>query len=154
MLCHPFSLTVPRTEPELDDQRVDGEANPERDPEKLLWLKMCQTAGGKEYAHHRTRSDDSKKNRYCPYHPDAVESAYRRVSDWRKPQPGMLLRAAEDLALDLGRSWMIGDRLTDAEAGRRAGLGTVLIGSTDERTSAVDHVARDLEEAARVILAA
>ena len=73
MLCHPFSLTVPRTEPELDDQRVDGEANPERDPEKLLWLKMCQTAGGKEYAHHRTRSDDSKKNRYCPYHPSPLQ---------------------------------------------------------------------------------
>jgi histidinol-phosphate phosphatase family protein len=45
----------------------------------------------------------------------------------RKPSPGLILRAAEDLRVDLRRSFMVGDRASDVEAGRRAGCGTVLL---------------------------
>lgn len=57
----------------------------------------------------------------CPHHPDAEIEAYRIVCDCRKPLPGLLLRAAEDLGLDLAHSVMVGDRMTDVEAGYRAG---------------------------------
>jgi len=45
----------------------------------------------------------------------------------RKPKPGLLLRAAEELSLDVGKSWMVGDILDDVEAGRAAGCRTVLV---------------------------
>lgn len=48
----------------------------------------------------------------------------------RKPNPGMLLQAAEEYNIDLSRSWMIGDRITDVEAGRRAGTKTILLTSS------------------------
>jgi D-glycero-D-manno-heptose 1,7-bisphosphate phosphatase len=59
---------------------------------------------------------------HCPHHPDSKISAYRLACNCRKPQPGMLLRAAGDLGLDLSRSILIGDKLSDIEAGHRAGL--------------------------------
>jgi len=65
---------------------------------------------------------------YCPYHPDATVAEYRREHPWRKPQPGMLLQATEDLRLDLDRGWMVGDQPRDVLAGRAAGCRTVLIG--------------------------
>jgi D-glycero-D-manno-heptose 1,7-bisphosphate phosphatase len=52
----------------------------------------------------------------------------RDVCDCRKPLPGMLLRAARRHGIDLGGSFMVGDRWRDIEAGRRAGCRTVLIG--------------------------
>ena len=64
---------------------------------------------------------------YCPFHPDGVISKYRMESELRKPAPGMLLKAAEDLNMDLSRSWMIGDSYRDIEAGKRAGCKTILI---------------------------
>jgi len=64
---------------------------------------------------------------YCPYHPEGSVAKYRRESDDRKPNPGMLLAAAEDLDIDLGESWMIGNAPHDVEAGLRAGCKTILI---------------------------
>jgi D-glycero-D-manno-heptose 1,7-bisphosphate phosphatase len=58
---------------------------------------------------------------YCPYHPTEGLGEYRRDTDCRKPGPGMLLRAAAELGIDVSRSWMIGDRLSDIEAGFAAG---------------------------------
>lgn len=66
---------------------------------------------------------------YCPYHPDGVVAKYRRESNRRKPNPGMLLAAADEMALDLGQSWMIGNSGRDIEAGLRAGCKTILIDS-------------------------
>ena len=60
---------------------------------------------------------------HCPHLPDATVAAYRLQCDCRKPAPGMLLRAAQDLGLDLAASVMVGDRLSDIEAGRAAGVG-------------------------------
>jgi histidinol-phosphate phosphatase family protein len=58
---------------------------------------------------------------YCPHLNDDD-------CDCRKPRPGLLLRAAEDLDLDLGASWMIGDSATDIEAGTAAGCRTAYLG--------------------------
>ena len=66
----------------------------------------------------------------CPHHPDGAIAAYRQVCDCRKPKPGLLQRAASDWALDLERSYMIGDRQTDLDAGRAAGTRTVHISPT------------------------
>ena len=58
----------------------------------------------------------------CPFHAKA-EPPYRHPAHpCRKPRPGMILRAAERLGLDLAESWVVGDRTIDLEAGRAAGL--------------------------------
>lgn len=61
----------------------------------------------------------------CPHHPRALVERWRVDCDCRKPRPGMLLRAAADLGLDLSASYLIGDRVTDLEAGARAGCRTI-----------------------------
>ncbi|HET8523729.1 MAG TPA: HAD family hydrolase, partial [Thermomicrobiales bacterium] len=63
----------------------------------------------------------------CPHHPDGVVKEFAIECACRKPQPGLLLRAAEELRLDLSRSWFVGDILDDVEAGTRAGCRTVLV---------------------------
>lgn len=57
---------------------------------------------------------------YCPHAP-------WEKCKCRKPLPGMLINAAQDLALDLTRSYMIGDKLSDIESGRRAGCQSILL---------------------------
>ncbi len=64
---------------------------------------------------------------YCPYHPEGSVAKFRRDSDCRKPNPGMLLMAADELDIDLAESWMIGNAGHDIEAGLRAGCKTILI---------------------------
>ncbi len=59
---------------------------------------------------------------HCPYHPTAGIGEYRRDSFDRKPNPGMILKAAEELRLDLARSVLVGDKESDLQAGRAAGL--------------------------------
>jgi D-glycero-D-manno-heptose 1,7-bisphosphate phosphatase len=72
----------------------------------------------------------------------------------RKPEPGMLLQAAHELRIDLGRSFLVGDRWRDVEAGRRAGCRTVLIayGYQEPCRSRPDFTAQSLSEAADWIL--
>lgn len=92
----------------------------------------------------------------APHHPEG-RGVYR-VADHpdRKPNPGMLLRAAEEHGLDLGRSWMVGDKDIDLEAGARAGCRVALVrtgyGSGTDASRA-DLVAEDLAAAVREILA-
>ena len=69
---------------------------------------------------------------YCPHHPEGVVPPYARACDCRKPAPGMILRLAREMDVDLARSWMVGDILDDVEAGRRAGCRTVLIDNGNE----------------------
>lgn len=64
---------------------------------------------------------------YCPHHPRAEMAEYRRDCECRKPRPGLLERAAADLGLDLGRSYVVGDRVTDLETARRIGAKGVLV---------------------------
>jgi D-glycero-D-manno-heptose 1,7-bisphosphate phosphatase len=64
---------------------------------------------------------------HCPCHPEEGMGAYRRESPMRKPNPGMLLQARDEFALDLPASVMVGDKWSDIEAGQRAGLRTTLL---------------------------
>ena len=94
--------------------------------------------------------------RYCLHHPDAVDPAFARECDCRKPKPGMLLAAAAELEIDLSRSWMIGDSDTDTEAGRVAGCRTILVEnpqSAHRRHAGgqVDYRVRDVAQAAAVV---
>jgi D-glycero-D-manno-heptose 1,7-bisphosphate phosphatase len=91
----------------------------------------------------------------CPYlaGPEAVVAEYCQVSPLRKPAPGMLLLAAEELGLDLTESWMIGDSARDAEAGRAAGCRTILVGAAEAGHAAADFVAGGLAEAVELVIA-
>jgi D-glycero-D-manno-heptose 1,7-bisphosphate phosphatase len=85
---------------------------------------------------------------FCADHPDANSAR-------RKPAPGMLLEAARDLSLDLAHSWMVGDRVGDLEAGRRAGCSTILVRTGEGAradTRLADSVADDFAQAAAHIL--
>jgi len=96
---------------------------------------------------------------FCPHHPDGTIAELAIDCDCRKPQPGLLLRAAADLALDLRRSWFIGDILDDVEAGNRAGCQTILVdlGSESPPSTSLRRplaVARDTHHALAIIAAA
>ena len=60
---------------------------------------------------------------YCPHHPEATIADLRRACDCRKPAPGLILQAQRDLGIDLRRSFLVGDKLSDIEAGHAAGMG-------------------------------
>jgi len=93
---------------------------------------------------------------YCPHHPTEGMEKYKKNCWCRKPNPGMLEKAAKDFDLDLGKSYVIGDQLTDIELGNNAGCETVLVltgcgkesyqkkGDCEAR---VNFVADDLEKA-------
>jgi D-glycero-D-manno-heptose 1,7-bisphosphate phosphatase len=86
---------------------------------------------------------------YCPHLPDAPVARYRLDCDCRKPQPGMLRRAIRRLDIDPGTSFLVGDRLTDIEAGRAAGVGRCFLVRTgyplaDEAVARADGVYDDL----------
>lgn len=93
----------------------------------------------------------------CPHHPDGVVPELAKACDCRKPAPGLLLRAAGKLDLDLGASWMIGDTDADMEAGAAAGCRTILVEnprSAHKRTASgrADATAPDLAEAANLVV--
>jgi D-glycero-D-manno-heptose 1,7-bisphosphate phosphatase len=64
---------------------------------------------------------------FCPHHPEHALGDYRRDCACRKPLPGMLEQAADDLDIDLAASFMIGDKLADVEAGINAGCTAMLV---------------------------
>ena len=64
---------------------------------------------------------------YCPHHPTEGIGQYRQKCNCRKPASGMLLRAAEEMNIDLEQSYIIGDRYNDIEAGKKVGVKGVLV---------------------------
>ncbi len=64
---------------------------------------------------------------YCPHYPEGTLEQYRKTCDCRKPQPGLLRRAAKDMDLDLERSFAVGDRWHDLAAGQAVGARAVLV---------------------------
>lgn len=94
---------------------------------------------------------------FCPHHPQGSVPRLAVECDCRKPAPGMLLQAANDLDLDLSASVLVGDKLSDIQAGKRAGLQlTVIVESGHQldaaARAAADSVAPDLLGAARAIV--
>ncbi len=95
---------------------------------------------------------------YCPHHPRGSVAEYAVECDCRKPQPGMLIKAARALGIELDQAWMIGDILDDVEAGKRAGCRAILIDNGHETLwkrgpfRSPDFTAGSLEEAAEIIL--
>ncbi|MCX5649738.1 MAG: HAD family hydrolase [Planctomycetota bacterium] len=98
----------------------------------------------------------------CPHHPDRSEAARPDLAiecDCRKPKPGLILQAAEDLDIDLGASWAIGDTWRDVQAGQAASLKTIKLpappGHDAPRPADVPPPtaeAEDFEDAVRIIL--
>jgi len=101
---------------------------------------------------------------FCPHHPNATWPEYRLECECRKPRPGLLLRAAAERGIDLSRSYMVGDRITDIIAGQRAGCKTILVESGRHLDPPIespdpidpscqpDFVCADLRKAVRFIL--
>jgi len=93
---------------------------------------------------------------YCLHHPYALVDALRAECDCRKPRPGLLHRAAQDLHIDLARSYMVGDSPTDVQAGLAAGCRTILVDGHrwPQPTGSValpHHTASDLQAAVETI---
>ncbi len=94
---------------------------------------------------------------YCPHYPTGTVAKYAIECACRKPGTGLLLAAAAEHQIDLGRSWFVGDILNDVEAGHTAGCRTVLIDNGNEtewcltRSRLPHHVVTDLTQAADVI---
>lgn len=94
---------------------------------------------------------------YCCHHPEGTIAELRRECECRKPRPGLLLRAAAVHGIDLTRSYMVGDRLKDVEAGLAAGCKTILIAGEGQYSAdaigviSPDYIASSLLEAARII---
>ncbi len=117
--------------------------------------------------HERLRQLLAEKNAslddiyYCPYHPEGVVPKYRKESNYRKPNPGMLLEAADDMNIELGESWCIGNSSSDVEAGSQAGCKTVLIDTPSHQREAgspispaevnPDYKAVNIKEAVNII---
>ena len=97
---------------------------------------------------------------YCLHHPDAVVKSLRKRCNCRKPGIGMLTQAACDLGITLAGSYMVGDGLTDIEAGDRAGCRTVFVGRwkcehcqfIQPRCLRPSLIAKDLLEASLLIV--
>ena len=99
----------------------------------------------------------------CPHHPTEGSAPYRTTCDCRKPAPGLLLRAAAELNLELPASTMVGDKSSDLVPVRAVGARAVLVltgygrGEWEYRRAefpvAPDHVAADLLDAVEWVLA-
>lgn len=75
----------------------------------------------------RERGAPIAKVYYCPFHPEHGVGSYKVESSFRKPGPGMILQAAAEFDIDMGRSILVGDKETDIVAGLAAGVGCNLL---------------------------
>ncbi len=100
---------------------------------------------------------------YCPHHPSVGETPYRLDCECRKPRPGLIRHAVEEFDIDAARSWMVGDRYSDTEFARNAGVRSAFVlsgygrGEWEHQRKSWQHepdiVADDLLAAVKMILA-
>jgi len=99
---------------------------------------------------------------YCPHHPEAAIKKYRIDCECRKPKPGMLRQAEKDLNLNLKLSFLVGDKMSDIEAGYRAGCKTILVltGQGNDESKKIsktkmnikpNYISKDLHTAIQII---
>lgn len=97
---------------------------------------------------------------YCFHHPEAKIERLKANCECRKPKPGLILKAVQEMDVGLSQSWMIGDGLTDIKAGKGAGCRTILLGRMkcelcylmDEEDARPDAITSNLKEAVQFIL--
>ena len=94
---------------------------------------------------------------FCPHHPEATVKKYRIVCACRKPNPGMILKAARQHHIDLKRSFFVGDSTRDVAAANRAKVKMILVrtghGGADkwQFKGKADFTAKNLLDAARIV---
>ncbi|WP_396242739.1 D-glycero-beta-D-manno-heptose 1,7-bisphosphate 7-phosphatase [Hafnia alvei] len=81
---------------------------------------------------------------YCPHHPEGTVEEFRQVCDCRKPQPGMLLSAKEELNIDMSASYIVGDKIEDLLAGEAASVGTKVLVRTGKPVTPEAEAKADL----------
>ncbi len=101
------------------------------------WMRARFRAHGSEIAHVY----------FCPDHPEHGIGRYKRESEFRKPNPGMILAAAADFDLDLAACVLVGDKPSDMQAGRAAGVGRNLLYEPGHATSLADNIVGSLRDA-------
>lgn len=101
---------------------------------------------------------------YCPHHPTEGNGEFTRVCDCRKPAPGMLLKAAEEHGIDLSRSFIAGDKISDISMAPSLGAKGILVktgyggnepgasAQNDSSSFKPDHIADDISAAADWIM--
>ncbi len=98
---------------------------------------------------------------YCPHHPvSGIRSELVVTCECRKPKPGLLVKAAKDMGINLLQSWMIGDGIVDIEAGKNAGCRAILFSPLKlelitrfiQCEAVPDFITGDLTEAADFIV--
>ena len=100
------------------------------------------------------------KTYYCPHHIEGIIREYRKECHCRKPNSGMIEEATREFGIDLKGSFVIGDKISDIEAGHRAGCKTILLASEDppnndkEKAVISNHTALDLYEAVKWLVEA
>ena len=75
---------------------------------------------------------------HCPHHPTDAQGEFLMQCDCRKPAPGMIHQAARDLGIDLGGSLLVGDKDSDIQAGRAAGIGRLFKVSPENESTGVE----------------
>jgi len=88
---------------------------------------------------------------FCPHHPDKGIGNYKQACDCRKPAPGMINSGVDDLDIDVSQSFLVGDKISDLQAGKAAGIGTnILVRTgkdiTEEGEALADHVLDTLSD--------
>jgi D-glycero-D-manno-heptose 1,7-bisphosphate phosphatase len=99
---------------------------------------------------------------YCPHHPDVGDPPYRQNCDCRKPKLGMIHRAETEFSIDPHRSYMVGDKISDVNFGKKAGCKSILLLTgygkgdleyhRDQLDGEPDYIAEDILDAARWIV--
>lgn len=93
---------------------------------------------------------------YCPHHPEGKIAIYKIKCKCRKPETGLIKKAAKEFNIDLKKSFMIGDRTVDILTGQKAGLKTILVKTGYGGRDAIykiepDYTAKNLWEAVKII---
>lgn len=96
---------------------------------------------------------------YCLHHPQGGDKRFKKFCSCRKPKPGLLLKAAKEQKVDLENSYMIGDSLTDIQAGKSAGCTTLLLGNhkcdlcglMEKKKIKPDFIVNNLNQAVKLI---
>ncbi|HAV79075.1 MAG TPA: hypothetical protein DCX53_17135 [Anaerolineae bacterium] len=112
---------VALSDPKLDTYKIVVVTNQSAVGRGIISIETAISINDRLVGVVRDRSGRLDNAYICPHSPDDD-------CDCRKPKPGLLLQAAEEMSLDLKRSWMIGDAWSDVEAGHAAGVrGTIII---------------------------